>query len=157
MLSNIDNEFSRIRNLRNVADHLAQRVPYVVSKKGSALGILKWLAVRNFSANIPLSELVVSTYSIVPGTAYHPEFQFLLVDGGNLIDLPVGMITLYAGEYSCDLNVSMKNAIAASEELVFKLHKHIKKSEKWEHRVIGSDVFMKADLNCQIRSISTNA
>ncbi len=154
---NINKEFFNIRSLRNVADHLAQRVPYVVSKKGSALGILKWLAVRNFSVNTPLSEFVVSTYSIVPGTAYHPEFQFLLVDGGEPIDLPVGMIMLYAGEYSCDLNASIKKIIAASEGLESELYKHIEQSGKREHRVIGSDVFMKADLNCQVRSIFTSA
>jgi hypothetical protein len=51
-----------IRDLRNVADHLAQRADYVVARDGSALGVLGWFT----ATDVVKRQGVVCT--IVPGT-----------------------------------------------------------------------------------------
>jgi hypothetical protein len=40
----IDDVYKPIRDLRNVADHLAQRADFIIAKKSSALGALTWFS-----------------------------------------------------------------------------------------------------------------
>ena len=86
-----------IRKLRNVADHLAQRVDYVVAHNGSALGVLSWLTV--------LSEepLEVLSCNIVPGTLQSTTTR-VIKPMGKTIETPSDHITLAAGEYEACLS-----------------------------------------------------
>jgi hypothetical protein len=49
-----------VRALRNVADHLGQRVDYVVANEGTALGCLKWLTVLDAEQGIFLSAILLA-------------------------------------------------------------------------------------------------
>ena len=49
-----------IRALRNVADHVAQRVDYVVANEGSALGCLKWLTMLDAEKGICSSAVLLA-------------------------------------------------------------------------------------------------
>lgn len=49
-LDPIENTIGPIRKLRNIADHLGQRVDYVVSKNGNAFGSLAWITYTDLAA-----------------------------------------------------------------------------------------------------------
>ncbi|WP_123812183.1 hypothetical protein [Ottowia oryzae] len=139
------------RAMRNVTDHLGARIPYVVAKKGSALGVLKWLAVRNFSPDVPKNDWIISTCLILPGTLYQPNVQFLLSRDGEQIDNPVGKISLFAGEYECDLNDGVKKIVAVVESLELKLRAQLVGMDPDNLRCAKSDIYGKADLNAEVR------
>ena len=85
------------RNLRNVADHLAQRVDFVVSRDSAALGTLSWL----------------TGFKIVPTTAWYctlrpgtlrkqPEFRKEQLV--STLDWPTDRIIIVAGGYEGNLS-----------------------------------------------------
>lgn len=86
-----------IRNLRNVADHLAERSDYVVSHNGTALGELSWYTALNPQGTEGLSCI------IVPGTN-GPGTRQLVNPVGNVSTYPTGLIHLAAGEYRACLS-----------------------------------------------------
>jgi hypothetical protein len=86
-----------VRDLRNVADHLAQRADYVVARKGAALGELSWYTALNPQGTEGLSCI------IVPGTIGPGERQ-LVNPAGKESTYPTGMIHLAAGGYSACLS-----------------------------------------------------
>jgi hypothetical protein len=108
----IDQEFRGVRDLRNLADHLAQRVDYVLSKNGTALGSLKWLTMLengDFRGCI-----------IVPGTFRPTEVHFSYPIG-KTIEVPTGFIVLSAAGYSTVLGealASMESHIRTIENLL---------------------------------------
>ncbi len=86
-----------VRNLRNVADHLAKRADYIVAHKGTALGELSWYTALNPQGTEGLSCI------IVPGTI-GPGQKHLVNPAGKASTYPTGMIHLAAGEHRACLS-----------------------------------------------------
>lgn len=85
------------RNLRNVADHLAQRADYVVANGGAALGVLSW--VTGFKVDPP----TLWYCTLRPGTIRQsPEFRQEPLT--TTVDWPTDRICLAAGEYEGNLS-----------------------------------------------------
>ena len=85
------------RNLRNVADHLAQRADYIVSRGGAAFGTLSWLT------GFKIVPMTAWYCTLMPGTIRsQPEFRKdPLV---STLAWPTDRITLIAGEYEGNLS-----------------------------------------------------
>ena len=101
-----------IRKLRNVADHLAQRVDYVIARDGTALGKLRWITL---SAG-PVDEVLSCT--LVPGTMA-PGHSPLVNPVGRKMRAETDMITLQAGEYEaclCDAVAECERVIRMIED-----------------------------------------
>jgi hypothetical protein len=103
-----------IRDLRNVADHLAQRVDNVIAKKSSALGFLSW-----FTFNEAKDGGYMCT--ILPGTAAVGQKSISVNPSGKTLTPPTDLITLAAGEYEACLSDAVRETakvIAALEKAV---------------------------------------
>ena len=87
------------RNLRNVADHLAQRADLVVSRNGAALGELNWLT------GAQLQQGVIAWHcTLRPGTLQSaPPAQTAPIV--STLDWPTDSIRLSAGGYEGNLSV----------------------------------------------------
>jgi hypothetical protein len=86
-----------VRALRNVADHLSQRIPYVIAHKGTALGVLSWFTMLDQQKG----EGVICT--LVPGTMAN-QHSNVVNPGSKEIELPTGLIQLAAGEHKACLS-----------------------------------------------------
>lgn len=102
-----DREFpafdSDLRNVRNINDHLAQRLSKVVSTNSSAMGVLVWFTALSVE---PLSGLACA---IVPGTLHKAGVQ-LAPPQGKKFEGPSGLVRLDAGGHStllCDAVAAM--------------------------------------------------
>lgn len=86
------------RNLRNVADHLAQRVDLVVSRNGAALGELTWLTGFQLQPEVIAWHCTLrpGTLRSVPSMQTDPIFSTL--------DWPTDSIRLSAGGYEGNLS-----------------------------------------------------
>ncbi|TAN44345.1 MAG: hypothetical protein EPN22_07625 [Nitrospirae bacterium] len=82
-----------VRQLRNVADHLAQRIDYVVAKESTALGVLTWIT---FVDDISFQHL---TCVLRPGTMYPFKKMELVNPVGQAVVRPTSLVHLAAGEY----------------------------------------------------------
>ena len=87
------------RNLRNVADHLAQRADFVVSRNGAALGELSWLTGAQLQP-----EVIAWHCTLRPGTlrSVPPAQTDPIV---STLDWPTDSIRLSAGGYEANLSV----------------------------------------------------
>ena len=86
------------RNLRNVADHLAQRADLVVSRNGAALGELNWLTGAQLQP-----EVIAWHCTLRPGTLYSaPPAQTAPIV--STLDWPTDSIRLSAGGYEGNLS-----------------------------------------------------
>jgi hypothetical protein len=106
-----------IRDLRNVADHIAQRADYVVARKGTALGILSWFTVLKQS---PLEGIVCT---IIPGTMQVRSTP-VVNPAGQLIEIPTSLIQLSAGEYTA----SLSETLPEMEKRIHELEKGVQRS-----------------------------
>ena len=87
------------RNLRNVADHLAQRADLVVSRNGAALGELTWLTGAQLQP-----EVIAWHCTLRPGTLrFAPPTQTNPIV--STLDWPTDSIRLSAGGYEGNLSV----------------------------------------------------
>ena len=99
-----------IRDLRNVADHLAQRVDYVIASGGAALGVLTWCTFTDAEGTSGLS------CALVPGTMVSTSAKLV-----NPVDGPpqlkqTGRIHLEAGEFrACLSNILPEIELRISE------------------------------------------
>ncbi|HNZ65584.1 MAG TPA: hypothetical protein PKJ10_07085 [Smithella sp.] len=85
------------RNIRNVADHLAQRADFVVSRDGAALGTLSWLT------GFKIKPITAWYCTLRPGTIRkQPEFRKEPLT--STLDWPTDRITLLAGGYEGNLS-----------------------------------------------------
>jgi hypothetical protein len=85
------------RDLRNVADHLAQRAEFVVAKSGAALGVLSW--VTGFEVDPP----TLWFCTLRPGTIRKsPEFRQNPIV--TTVNWPTDRICLTAGGYEGNLS-----------------------------------------------------
>jgi hypothetical protein len=109
--TSFSNQTLVIRNLRNVADHLAARADYVVARKGAALGILEWVTVTRAEQNEGLMCV------LVPGTSQGRTIQHRTAQVGQQVELPSGFIRLSAGEHEGDLSAVMPELESRVREL----------------------------------------
>jgi len=103
-----------IRDLRNVADHLAQRADYVIANNGTALGELSWYTHLTDDGTKGVSCL------IVPGTIASRKSE-VVIPAGGICTYPTGMIHLSAGGYrAClsDLLPEVEKRVRALEAAV---------------------------------------
>jgi hypothetical protein len=85
------------RDLRNVADHLAQRADFVVANGGAALGVLSWAT--SFEVDPP----TLWFCTLRPGTIRKaPEFRQEPIV--TTLDWPTDRICLVAGGYEANLS-----------------------------------------------------
>lgn len=91
------------RNLRNVADHLAQRADLVVSRNGAALGELTWLTGAQLQPEVIAWHCTLrpGTLRSVPPTQTDPVVSTL--------DWPTDSIRLSAGGYEGNLSAVRKH------------------------------------------------
>jgi hypothetical protein len=95
-----------LRLARNVADHLATRIAYVLAHKGASLGTLTWIV-----STAPGSALMCS---LVPGSTRSTRHN-MPNPGGQHVEAPVGFIHLAAGEHITNLSsvmVGMSDCVA---------------------------------------------
>ena len=117
-----------VRNLRNVADHLAQRADYVVAHRGSALGVLSWYTVMH--SQIKDSEIEEALFcAIVPGS-WHPEKMRgrMANPAGESIELPSGFIHLSAGEFTANLSAVIPHMESRIDELERSLEENLQQT-----------------------------
>jgi hypothetical protein len=97
----IDQEFSDVVKVRNVADHLAQQADRIVKKNGNALGELSWVTVNSTD---PFSGL---SCVLLPGTAKNGKHSWHVPQKGDVIEVPTGKVRIRAGTNQADLSVAM--------------------------------------------------
>ncbi len=85
------------RNLRNVADHLAERADYVVSKDGTALGKLTWFT--GFKLAPPTGWMCTLQPGTIRRSPEPPPEPIIMT-----VDWPTDHIRLTAGEYEANLS-----------------------------------------------------
>lgn len=86
-----------IRNLRNVADHLAQLADHIVARKSTALGVLSWFTILDSEEGRGLSCL------IVPGTV-SSSHQQVVNPADRPFNPPTDLVHLAAGKYRACLS-----------------------------------------------------
>lgn len=93
----LDDATRPFRNLRNVADHIAQRADYVVANNGAALGSLSWLT------GFEITPMRLWRCSLRPGTMRTvPQFRKDPI--ASTIEWPTDVICLSAGEHVGNLS-----------------------------------------------------
>lgn len=97
----INELFQPIRNVRNVADHLAQRVDYVVANKGTALGSIGWFTCLDGKT----AQLCV----LGPGSAN--DGRAFPATKPKSFSPPTDAVILRAGEYTCDLSEAYRTML----------------------------------------------
>lgn len=124
-----------IRDLRNVADHLAQRADYVVARKGTALGVLSWFT----ATDITKLEGVVCT--IVPGTLRSRSTP-ALNPAGRSIEVPTGLVHLSAGEHTANLSEILPYMGARIKDLEAGVEQSLSEQEASTQQT-GADLLVK--------------
>lgn len=105
------------RNLRNVADHLAQRADLVVSQNGAALGELTWLTGVQFEP-----EVIAWHCTLRPGTLRSAASAQISSVVGTL-DWPTNSICLSAGGYEGNLSAVRKHVAVRIRHLETQLQR----------------------------------
>lgn len=124
-----------IRDLRNVADHLAQRADYVVARNGTALGVLSWFT----PTDIANPKGVICT--IVPGTL-QKRSTHTVNPAGQKIDLPSGLVQLSAGEHAANISQVLPHMEARIRELEAGVDQSLN-NQGYEIEQAGADLLIK--------------
>ncbi|RRH80806.1 hypothetical protein EH244_29900 [Variovorax beijingensis] len=104
-----EGQLQGIRNLRNVADHLAQRLDYVAAHDSTALGMLAWFTL--ISADKGRSCL------LLPGSFAGRVAAAVPNPAGKEFHPPTDFIELSAGEHSASLSGAMRIAQSQVESV----------------------------------------
>lgn len=132
----LEEELQSIRGLRNVTDHLAQRIDYVVSKRNAALGSLSWITITNADSYEGL------VCAIIPGTLKNNKLEIQFPKDKSF-EVPTGRIFLDAGEHSaclCDVLVYVENRVRKLEKVILVGNMEHPEGEEYA----ASDVLFKA-------------
>lgn len=86
-----------IRDVRNVSDHLAQRVDYVLARRGAALGSLSWFTM------LDKEKLEGVVCAIIPGTVSKTRAP-MGSPAGKILEFPTGYIRITAGEHTANIS-----------------------------------------------------
>lgn len=104
----------KVRNVRNVTDHLYTRMDHVLAKRSAAMGILSWCTV------ISPEQGTCIACAIIPGTLGRQSGP-IVNPAGKQIEIPSGLISIKAGEHTADLSAAMtvlRNRVAEIEKQV---------------------------------------
>lgn len=128
--------FQPIRYLRNVADHLAERIDYILSKNGTALGVLSWVTV------LDTEQFEWASCMIVPGSTHQISRKNLAVHPMNKLgDLPTGQVHLAAGGHCACLSDFLPEVEARVRILENELERFITENELHQN-LAGSDILI---------------
>lgn len=130
-----------IKKLRDVSDHLAQRVDYIVANNGTALGILGWFTATKEDG----SQGVICT--LAPGTIQkgsHPVVN----PWGRSGEYPTSMIQLSAGEYTACLSDVLPHMGKIIKGIEASISEFLRKNGL-EGQQAGSDVVLKISVNAK--------
>ena len=124
-----------IRELRNVADHLAQRADYVIASSGAALGVLTWCTFTDSERSSGLScALIPGTFGAIFGKLVNPA-------DGPIQLAKTGRIHLEAGEHrACLSNILLELELRISE-IEAQLEAQLRAAEA-DGQQAGSDCFI---------------
>lgn len=140
--SSLSEELRQIRNIRNVSDHLANRIDQIVASNSAALGELSWVRVLN------LDPPVMKSYFIRPG--FLPgqlEFKINLPKGKIYIQDNIANILLKAHTYIANLSQAYTKVV----DLAFFAESSLADSFKAYKDIgtYGNDMFSSCDLQFQ--------
>jgi hypothetical protein len=124
------------RDLRNVADHLAQRADFVLSRNGSAMGELSWLTGAQL-----LPEVTAWHCTLRPGTLQATPSQ----QTGPILstlDWPTDSIRLSAGGYEGNLSAVRKHIAIRIRHLEAALEQSFQQPAQLQVPIIN-DAFMR--------------
>ena len=128
-----------VRELRNVADHLAQRIDYVIARQGTALGTLSW-----FTALRPDGiEGVICT--IVPGTL-RTGATGVINPTGQTIELPTGFVQLSAGEHKANLSAIIPEMMLRVRQIEDSLTEGLRAAGA-ENEQAGADLLIRMNVS----------
>lgn len=124
------------RHLRNVADHLAQRADFVLSRNGAALGELNWLT------GVQLQPEVIAWYcTLRPGTLQSvPPTQANPIV--STLDWPTDSIRLSAGGYDGNLSVVRTHIAVRIRHLEAQLQRVFQQSTQAQVPILN-DMFIR--------------
>ncbi|MGH8554039.1 MAG: hypothetical protein ACREUD_00410 [Gammaproteobacteria bacterium] len=111
-----------VRNLRNVADHLAQHAEYVAASGNPVLGLLSWITFPSEESDDGFSCV------LAPGTRSAIKLALVNPAGGGYFSVPrrTGMIHLAAGEHRANLSEVLPEMRSRVEELEHGLAEQIR-------------------------------
>ena len=108
-----------VRKLRNVTDHVAERLDQLVSRNASVMGEVSWISRGEGST--------LHTWYIRPGIFKDVlKFNLLLPHVGAEIDNPIGFIHLTAGDTKVNLSAAVHALYAVVTYIEAELHKQYK-------------------------------
>ncbi|WP_419569991.1 hypothetical protein [Rheinheimera sp.] len=123
------------RALRNVADHLAQRADSVISKKGTALGVLSWITL--YEVNPPKIWLC----TLRPGTVrVEPKFQGKFLE--TAVENQTDQITLQAGGFEGNISNFLPQVVKRVRHFEKQLEVAFS-NEDFDESLVASDVYMR--------------
>lgn len=140
--SNLIQELKQIRNIRNISDHLAQRIDQIVSSNSSALGELSWVKVQS------LEPPKMKSYLIRPG--FLPgklSFQLNLLRDEIHIKNNIANIHLKAHTYTANLSQAYVKLVGLARFAESSLANNFRAHKKL--RTHGADMFASCDLQFQ--------
>jgi hypothetical protein len=108
-----------VRKLRNVTDHVAERLDQLVSRNASVMGEVSWIS-RGEGSNL-------RTWYIRPGVFKDQlKFNLLLPHLGAEIENPIGFIHLAAGGTEVNLSAAVHALNVVVAHIEAKLHERYK-------------------------------
>jgi len=137
--SRLGNELQQIRNIRNVSDHLAQRVDQIISSNSSALGELSW--VRVFSLEPPVMKSFLIRPGFLPGKL---NFQLNIPRNNLNIHNSIANILLKAHTYTADLSETYMKVTDLAHFAEASLHENFKTQNI--QKTHGADMLASCDL-----------
>lgn len=128
-----------VRDLRNLSDHIATRVQFIVAKNGTALGVLSWTYQRGDEPE------KLKSCSILPGTmrlkSSAIRFPVAATEGEE-----IGTIYLEAATYSAELRAIHNDVAKMVGRIETALSSQFEGSEQ-PHESFGSDILIALDVD----------
>jgi hypothetical protein len=133
------NTMRKVRDVRNVTDHMAERMDYILSKKSAAMGMLSWCTV------VSVEHGTCFACSIVPGTLGLQSGP-IVNPAGREIELPSGLIAITAGEHTADLSAAMSVMSRRVNDIEVQIEKFVDEHNLKESRA-GADLFVRMSIS----------
>lgn len=134
----LDRALQDVRSARNVSDHLAQRIAYVVASGMPAFGALSWFTLTR--------EYGGFSCVLIPGTFLEKLTASLVNPAGKTFRPPTDMVTMFAGEYRVSLSEAMETGGAMLSGVEAGLIQSVQK-HGLEGKHIGSDVTCRVEMD----------
>lgn len=131
--SELELQLQDVRAVRNVADHLAQRLDHVVAHGGAALGVLTWTT---------LTEGLAGRYVVLLPGSLHGQLKAEVSNpAGKSFRPPTDFITLRAGA----VTASISHAYEVASEMVASVEKGLQQAVE-QHGLQGQHLGADATL-----------